>query len=158
MRQWAETMKSELEPQLEATRRLSDLARNVPPTVLIVDDDEFQHKLIKQILANEELTLIFSTSGADALGALRRCRPDLILMDINLPGDNGIEVTRRIKSVAQFAHIPVIMVTGQGAKDIVVESMEVGAADFVVKPFSRETLIKKNHPGRKQPERCGNVK
>lgn len=143
MRQWAETMKSDLEPHLEATRTLSDLARKVPPTVLIVDDDRFQHKLIKQILAKEALELVFSTSGAEALSTLRRSKPDLILMDVNLPGENGIEVTRRIKAVDQFAHIPVIMITGEGAKNIVVDSMNAGAVDFIVKPFNKETMIKK---------------
>lgn len=143
MRQWAETVKSDLQPQLEATRTLFNLARKVPPTVLIVDDDRFQHKLIRQILVNEELELVFSTSGTEALGALRRCKPDLILMDINLPGENGIEVTQRIKSAEQFAHIPVIMITGEGAKNIVVDSVKAGALDFIVKPFNKKTMVKK---------------
>lgn len=145
MRQWADSMQSELKPKLEATRTLSDLAGKVPPTVLVVDDDKFQHKLIRQILVNEELELIFSTSGAEALGALRRCKPDLILMDINLPGESGIEVTQQIKSNEQFAEIPVIMITGEGAKNVVVDSVNAGAVDFIVKPFNTETLVKKIH-------------
>ncbi|AKH21976.1 hypothetical protein AAY24_01220 [Sedimenticola thiotaurini] len=117
----------------------------------MVDDDKFQHKLIKQILINERLKLEFATSGTEALGILRRCRPDLILMDVNLDNENGIEVTQRIKAVKQFTTIPVIMITGEGAKDIVVDSVKAGAVDFIVKPFNTSTLIKKiyrfiNHP------------
>ncbi|WP_052760981.1 response regulator [Sedimenticola thiotaurini] len=150
MRQWAENMRTDLEPHLEATRTLSKLSAQVP-IILMVDDDKFQHKLIKQILINERLKLEFATSGTEALGILRRCRPDLILMDVNLDNENGIEVTQRIKAVKQFTTIPVIMITGEGAKDIVVDSVKAGAVDFIVKPFNTSTLIKKiyrfiNHP------------
>ncbi len=143
MRQWAENMRSDLEPHLEATRTLCKLSAKVSPIVLMVDDDKFQHKLIKQILINERLKLEFATSGTEALGILRRSRPDLILMDVNLDNENGIEVTQQIKSVEQFAAIPVVMITGEGAKDIVVDSVKAGAVDFIVKPFNTKTLVKK---------------
>lgn len=143
MRQWAENMRNDLQPHLEASHTLAKLSAKVSPIVLMVDDDKFQHKLIKQILINERLKLEFATSGAEALGLLHRCRPNLILMDVNLDKENGIEVTQRIKSVEQFSDIPVIMITGEGAKDIVVDSIKAGAVDFIVKPFNTKTLVKK---------------
>ncbi|MBC7857972.1 MAG: response regulator, partial [Burkholderiaceae bacterium] len=74
---------------------------------------------------------------------LRKCQPDLVLMDINLPDIDGVEVTRRLKLAEQFAGIPVIMITGQSGKDMVIESLNAGAADFVVKPFDKPTLLGK---------------
>lgn len=143
LRQWAEAFRSDLAPQLESARALRDLAMQVRPLVLVVDDDEFQHRLLAQLLVDENLELVFATSGSEAIGVLRQSKPDLILMDIKLPGDNGVEVTRRIKSVKRFADIPVIMITGKGAKNIVLDSMQAGAVAFIVKPFNKQTLIAK---------------
>lgn len=143
VRQWADSLRSDLAPQLESTRALQKLASKVRPVVLVVEDDEYQHKLLAQILIDENLELVFVTNGAEALSVLRRRRPDLILMDINLPGDDGVEVTRRIKSVEKFADIPVVMITGKGAKTIVIDSLKAGAVDFIVKPFSKNTLATK---------------
>lgn len=143
MRQWTGTLQSDLALQIESTRALHNLAMQIRPTVLIVDDDEFQHKLLSQILEDENLELVFATSGSEALGSLRRRKPDLILMDIRLPGDDGVEVTRKIKSVERFTDIPVIMITGKGEKNIVLDSVRAGAADFIVKPFNKTTLVKK---------------
>ena len=82
-------------------------------------------------------------SGHDALSALRQRPPDLIIMDVNLPDINGIEVTRRLKSTGEYAEIPVIMLTGQSERDVIMSSRSVGAIDFVVKPFDRDVLLKK---------------
>lgn len=143
VRQWAGTLKSDLAPQIESVRALQALADRVRPVVLVVDDDEFQHKLLQQLLADAKLELIFATSGTEALATLRRRRPDIVLMDVNLPDIDGVEVTRRLKSIDQFAGIPVIMITGQSEKEVVVKSLNAGASDFVVKPFHKDTLLSK---------------
>jgi len=64
----------------------------------------------------------------------------IILMDFNLPDIDGIETTRRLKAVASSADIPVIMITGQSGKELVVDSLKAGASDFLVKPFDKSTL------------------
>jgi len=64
-------------------------------------------------------------------------------MDIELPDISGVEVTRRMKSVEQFADIPVVMITGHSERHLVVDSLKAGAADFVVKPFDKTTLLAK---------------
>lgn len=145
VRAWAGSLRDDLAPQLESARALKSLAERVRPIVLVVDDDEFQHKLLEQMLAGENLELIFATSCTHAFATLRKRRPDIILMDVNLPDIDGVNATRRIKAVEQFAGIPVIMITGMSEKDIVVESCRAGASDFVVKPISKDVLSTKLH-------------
>jgi CheY-like chemotaxis protein len=140
VQQWVGTLAHELAPQLEAARALHSLAEQVRPTLLLVDDDEFQHRLLAQLLADLPVELMKAASGTEALAALRKQRPDLVLMDIDLPELNGVEVTRRLKSVPQLADLPVLMVTGHSDRQLVVDSLKAGAADFLVKPFDKATL------------------
>jgi CheY-like chemotaxis protein len=143
VRQWAGGFKEALAAQIESARSLKALADEHRPLVLMVDDDEFQHRLLAQVLDSMKLELIFATSGAEALGALRKRRPDLVLMDIELPDISGVEVTRRMKAVEQFAGIPVVMITGHSERHQVIDSLRAGATDFVVKPFDKATLLAK---------------
>ena len=143
VRQWMGSIKGDLASQLVAAQALQALAERVRPVVLVVDDDEFQHKLLARLLADANLELVFATSSTEALALLQRYRPDLILMDINLPDIDGVETTRRIKSSGQFAAIPVVMITGQSEKSVVVESLKSGASGFVVKPFDKGVLLAK---------------
>jgi PleD family two-component response regulator len=132
-----------LAPLLDAMRALRGLAERLPPLVLVVDDDRFQHKVLGQLLASAKVELTCVTSVTDAIAALHKRRPDLILMDVSLPDVDGVEATRLLKSAAHFAPIPVIMITGVGGKSMVVESLKAGAADFVVKPFDKTALLGK---------------
>ena len=128
---------------LSALRAIRSLAERFPPLVLMIDDDRLQHKLMGQLLAPLKLSCAFATSAAQGIAELHRRRPDLILMDVRLPGIDGIEATRLLKSAAHFAAIPVIMITGVGGKDVVVESLKAGAVDFVVKPFDADSVLAK---------------
>ena len=132
-----------LAPLLDAVRALRVLAERWQPLVLVVDDDRFQHKLLGQLLEPAEAELVFVSSATEAIAGLHKRRPDLILMDVSLPDVNGVEATRLLKSAAQFAAIPVIMITGVGGKAMVVESLKAGATDFVVKPFDKVVLLGK---------------
>lgn len=132
-----------LAPMLDAARRLAALADAAPPRVLVVDDDRFQHKLLAQALAPARLELEFAPTAADALARLQRCRPDLILMDVSLPDIDGVQATRLLKSVDAYAGVPVIMITGVGGRDMVLESLKAGAAGFVVKPIDKTVLLGK---------------
>jgi len=135
--------KDELAPQLEPARAVQSPAERFRPVVLVVEDDEFQHKILKRMLAEMNIDLIFATTGTAALATLHKRRPDLILMDVDLPDIGGVETTRRLKSVEQFANIPVVMITGRSEKAVVVESLKAGASDFAVKPFDKDVLLAK---------------
>ncbi|HLL17688.1 MAG TPA: response regulator [Rubrivivax sp.] len=128
---------------LGTVRALRSIVERFPPTVLMIDDDRLQHKLLGQLLAPLKLNCAFASSAAQGFAELHRRRPDLILMDVRLPDVNGIEATRLLKSATHFSAIPVIMITGVGGKEVVVESLKAGAVDFVVKPFDADSVVAK---------------
>lgn len=139
--QWLDTFNDELAPHLESARVLADLADRVRPLILVVDDDEFQHRLLQRMLDEAAVELIFAGSGTEALALLRTHRPDLILMDFHLPNVSGVEVMRRLKLAPATAEIPVILITGTSTKEVLVESHKAGAVDFMVKPFDKRRLV-----------------
>src|SRR6202035_2095106 len=95
------------------------------------------------LLKGTKAKLICASTGAQALHSMAIRRPDLVLMDIDLPDVNGMEVMRRLKSVEPLADIPVIMVTRRSQRTVVMEGIRAGAADFMVKPLQRATLLHK---------------
>ncbi|MDO8464919.1 MAG: response regulator [Gallionella sp.] len=143
MEQWAQEFRLECEPLLESVRALNAMAERIRPTVLVVDDDEPQRKIIGKLLRADNYHLIYANNGFEALNILRRTQPDLILMDMMMPDMNGLEATRRLKANPRFYKTPVIMITGKSEGKIVADSMKAGAVDFVVKPFDHATLMAK---------------
>lgn len=143
MGQWVSDLKQQLAPHLESISALKTLADHFRPLVLVVDDDEFERKLVGELLRTAPYDLLFTSNGAEALNLMRERRPDLILMDMAMPELNGLETLRRLKDSRLFTDIPVMMITGQSEKDLVVECLKAGAVDFVVKPLDREVLLKK---------------
>jgi CheY-like chemotaxis protein len=121
----------------------SERAGHFQPLVLVVDDSEFERKLMAKLLGDTFYLLAFAASGTEALGILRHKRPDLILMDLDMPGLNGLDILRKLKADPQFTDIPVMMVTGQSGKGIVVDCLQAGAVDFVVKPLERGAFLRK---------------
>lgn len=140
---WIEETRQECAPYVEAARALNALADQVRPTVMIVDDDDFQRKMVARMLAPENYQLVLAASGAEALTLMGKGIPHLVLMDVQMPGMDGIEATRRLKAVPLFANVAVIMLTGKSEGSVVVDSLSAGAADFVVKPVDRLKLIAK---------------
>ncbi len=111
--------------------------------VLVVDDDEFQRSVTGQILQAEGYQPKFATTGTEALGLLCRFRPDLILMDYQLPDMSGVEVTKRVKAQPRLASVPIIMVTGNSEREVVLDSLRIGATDFIAKPVERFVLLER---------------
>lgn len=140
---WLDELRADVAPALASAHALGTLAEKVRPLILLIEDDAFQQRLVAQMLPEKSFELICASSGAEGLAVLRKRRPDLVLMDYELPDINGIEATRRLKNVAQFAPIPVVMITGNSEKAVVVDSLKAGAADFVVKPLDRDRLLAK---------------
>jgi CheY-like chemotaxis protein len=125
---------------------LADRPRAAPrarPIVLVVEDDTFSHQLIAITLETRGVDLVFEADGAMALERIVTVQPDLVLMDVMLPGRDGVDLTQSMKSDPMLAGIPVVMLTGEARREVLVRSMEAGAADFIVKPFTPDALVAK---------------
>jgi CheY-like chemotaxis protein len=109
----------------------------------VVEDDEVLHHLVAAMVDSDAVELVFEPDGAVALARIREVNPDLVLMDVLLPGADGVDLTQRMKNTPDLAAIPVVMFTGEARMDTLVRSMEAGATDFLVKPFTREALVAK---------------
>jgi CheY-like chemotaxis protein len=141
MRHWALRLGDEWHAVVETARRLRAQAARARPIVLVVDDDEFQHKLLRRMLGDTGIDLQFATSVGDAMSMLQARRPDCILMDIGLPDVNGIDAVRMIRSAAQYADTRIVMLTGQRHDTALRRSLDAGASGFIAKPFNRATLL-----------------
>ncbi len=120
--------------------------------VLAVEDDKDILELITYNLEREGYEVTGAATGEGGIDAARSEKPDLILLDLMLPGIDGLEVCRRLKADPDTAHIPVIMVTAKGEDADVVTGFEHGADDYVTKPFSPRVLIARIRAAQK---RCG---
>ena len=136
-------LKDKLEPSLAGTRALAEELRRIRPLLMVVEDDEFTRQLVSRTLDSSSWQAIYAVDGKDALSRLKRVRPDVILMDVGLPGIDGLSLTQHLKSSPYLADIPVIIMTGDARRQMLINSVAVGAAAFVVKPFSRELLTAK---------------
>jgi two-component system, OmpR family, response regulator MtrA len=106
--------------------------------ILVVDDDPSIAEMIGIVLRGEDFEPEFAAEGAAALAAFRDRRPDLVLLDVMLPGVDGVEVCRQIRAESG---VPVIMLTARGDTADVVKGLESGADDYVVKPFNPKELV-----------------
>jgi two-component system alkaline phosphatase synthesis response regulator PhoP len=104
--------------------------------VLVVDDEEDILELIQYNLSKEGYEVATSASGEQALQQARATLPDLVLLDLMLPGVDGLDVCRLLKSDRRTAHIPIIMLTARTEEADVVTGLELGADDYITKPFS----------------------
>lgn len=112
--------------------------------ILIVDDEAAIRLAVKTVLSNEGYQVAEAQNADEALAILRGFPPDLVLQDVNMgPGPKGMEVCRRIKANPKMRHISVIMLTGEAEKETVVESLESGADDYILKPFDPPKLLEK---------------
>ncbi|PNV62119.1 diguanylate cyclase response regulator [Clostridium sp. chh4-2] len=108
-------------------------------TVLIVDDSIFICGQIKMILKDENLILAEAHSGEEAIMELKRCKPDLILLDVVLPDTEGYELCQMIKAQDQN-HAAIIFITSKDSDEDVVKGFSMGACDYIKKPFGKEEL------------------
>jgi two-component system, OmpR family, alkaline phosphatase synthesis response regulator PhoP len=109
--------------------------------ILIVDDEEDILELVQYNLAKANYTCTCVTSGTEAIEAARTLLPDLILLDLMLPGLDGLEVCGILKHDAKTRHIPIVMLTAKGSEADIVRGLETGADDYVAKPFSPKVLV-----------------
>ncbi len=116
--------------------------------ILVVDDSRAMRKILRKTLESmgySESSVIEASDGVEGLERLREHRPkiDIILADWNMPNMDGLTFLKKIQSTKDLRHIPVIMVTGEAQKEFVVEALRAGARNYIVKPFTKETLRRK---------------
>ena len=109
--------------------------------ILVVDDEKDILELIRYNLVKNGYQVMTALSGEDALRLVHQNPPDLVILDLMLPGIDGLDVCRGLKADPQTAGIPVIMVTAKGEEADIVTGLELGAHDYVCKPFSPKVLI-----------------
>ena len=107
-------------------------------TVLVVDDDDALAEMIGIVLAQEGYNAVFCENGSRAFETFMRHSPDLVLLDLMLPGKSGIEVCEQIRS---SSNVPIIMLTAKSDTEDVVKGLEAGADDYIAKPFKHLELM-----------------
>ena len=110
-------------------------------TVLVIDDDETIHMVVGQILHDNDMNVISAYSGTEGLEKLSTHETHAILLDQNLPGMSGDDLLVALKNREESKDIPVIMLTGENDITNVSASLELGADDYIVKPFDSDNLI-----------------
>ncbi|MEK6666011.1 MAG: response regulator [candidate division NC10 bacterium] len=111
--------------------------------ILVVEDHEENRRIMRDLLTSAAYEMIEAVTGEDGVTMAERERPDLILMDIQLPGIDGYETTRRIKANPALRAIPIIAVTSYALSGDDVKAREAGCDGYVTKPFSPRALLAK---------------
>lgn len=109
-------------------------------TILIVDDEEDIIELIQYNLKNEGYSILTAEAGEEAIKIAKQARPDLIVLDLMLPGMDGLEVTRYLRSNDQTRDLPIVILTAKGEESDIITGLELGANDYISKPFSPKIL------------------
>lgn len=112
----------------------------MPSRILVVEDDPDIAELVEHHLSRAGYATSVVGTGADALERIRE-RPDLVLLDLMLPGLSGFEICRKMRSDPQTATVPIIMLTARAEEESRVQGLELGADDYVTKPFSPRELV-----------------
>ncbi len=111
--------------------------------VMVVDDSPTERHFLSEILTKQGYQVIMAESGEEAMEKAKVQKPDLILMDVVMPGLNGFQATRAITKDDATKHIPVIMCTSKGQETDKVWGMRQGARDYLVKPVNQDELLRK---------------
>jgi two-component system phosphate regulon response regulator PhoB len=110
-------------------------------SILVVEDEEDIQELMAYNLGKEGYKVVKTATGEEGVRAARQTPPDAILLDLMLPGLDGLEVCRILKGDPKTAHVPVLMVTAKGEESDIVTGLQLGADDYITKPFSPKVLL-----------------
>lgn len=111
------------------------------PSVLVVDDEEDILELVEYTLTREGFQVSCVNSGEKAVAAIRSQRPDVVVLDLMLPGQSGLDICRTIKNSSDLKNTSVVMLSAKGDETDIVLGLELGADDYVTKPFSPKVLV-----------------
>jgi len=120
-----------------------EISQSYESAILIVDDNPQNLQVLGKILQENGYEIEFAINGEVALVWLKKRQFDLILLDINMPGMNGFEVCRKIRSTPEMNNVPVIFLSAETERESILKGFEIGAQDYITKPFdSRELLAR----------------
>ncbi|MCL2440503.1 MAG: response regulator transcription factor [Treponema sp.] len=125
--------------------------------ILIIEDDPEIQELLSHSMSRENWKLVQVKTGEEGLKFLKSKKANCILLDIMLPGMDGLKVIKKIKEMDHCAGIPVIMTTAKGEDSDIITGLELGADDYVVKPYSPKVLIARVRAGLRRQEESPNV-
>ena len=111
-------------------------SRTVNPKVLIIDDSKMVHRLVQAWLQEDAIDFVFADDGKSGLECAAKVRPDLILLDVDMPRQNGFEICRLLKTDPATLRIPVIFLTAVTAVQEKINALNLGADDYITKPFN----------------------
>ena len=114
----------------------------MPRRVLVVDDDAGMRRLLQTTLQQIQCTAILAEDGETALSLARNHQPDAVLLDVNLPGLDGVQVCQAIRHDPATANVPIIMLTGRGDDEAEKRARAAGASAYLLKPSSPRTVKK----------------
>ncbi len=112
-----------------------------PRTVLYVEDNEYNRKIVRQMLTRTSYRLLEATDGETGVSMARELRPDLILMDVQLPRLSGLDATRALRADPRTAQIPLVVVTSFALSGDDRKAMDAGASAYLAKPYSPRDLL-----------------
>ena len=121
---------------------MGHMTKGDPPRVLIVDDDRALSSMLSELLQTEGFACSVAGDGREALGLARALDPDLVILDVMMPGEDGITTLR---SLRQDSDVPVLMLTAMGEDDDRILGLEAGADDYLAKPFVARELVLRIH-------------
>jgi two-component system alkaline phosphatase synthesis response regulator PhoP len=113
----------------------------MPKKIMVVDDEPYIARVIKFKLEQEGYTVISANDGITGLTKIKEEKPDMVLLDVMMPGMSGYEVCQKIKGDAELAGIPVVILTAKGQERDREQGFSMGASDYITKPFSPNRLL-----------------
>jgi two-component system cell cycle response regulator DivK len=110
-------------------------------TILYVEDNEYNRKIVRQLLGNSRYELLFAEDGESGVALALERKPDLILMDVQLPKLSGLDATRMLRADERTRHIPVLVITSFALSGDSERATEAGADGYLAKPYSPKELL-----------------
>src|ERR1043165_3601934 len=109
--------------------------------VLLIDEEQFYFKLLKKTLTEAEYNLEYAKSGNEGLAKIPTFEPEMLIVDLKLPEMDGFEILERLRRDPKYGHMPVIVITAKDELSEKLKAFELGADDYLVKPFQPEELV-----------------
>ncbi|MBL0350490.1 MAG: response regulator transcription factor [Elusimicrobia bacterium] len=109
--------------------------------IMVVDDDKDIRRLVENILSKEGFVTVGAENAADALKKIQNSKPDLIILDLQLPDKDGFEVCKQLRADPATRYVPVVFLTVQNVDSYKIAGLEIGADDYITKPFNQTELV-----------------